>query len=385
MSAEPSPPAVNHVRARAAARSGRDRDRIAAALTGAVLPEAGLSTESLADRLFQHPITINFHPDRVVRTGATAGLTVAESLLRTGGYLTQYQTGISAGGLTAHRGGDRHRWEVTLFGDDYAAITGSAPVHRPRYGGLNIAEYPDGSCPRFGSCVLVLRPHTVRRSTFSVGDSSSTPTDIGTSDAGLGVLAGLLETAHRSGRVLNLPRGNVAELIAAIRAGEPPTAGDSGRHRTDGPEPTPVRALGRALDDYVEAQVHGPIDLAADVAALVVDPSFDHTRDGTALEQVADRFQFPLLRHPGYGLPAGRVGPEFRGPAIPGLARRVQREFADGGPLTAAAVGRAAVDLVHNPHRWTDHDPATTAQHLKQLWHTLVAFGDPIGPVKSFN
>jgi hypothetical protein len=34
------------------------------------------------------------------------------------------------------------------------------------------------------------------------------------------------------------------------------------------------KRTGRALDDYVEAQVHANIDLATDVEAVVVDPSF---------------------------------------------------------------------------------------------------------------
>ncbi|WP_396888574.1 DUF3626 domain-containing protein [Micromonospora craniellae] len=44
------------------------------------------------------------------------------------------------------------------------------------------------------------------------------------------------------------------------------------RHREDAD--TASRTAGRVLDDYVEAQVHGPVTLARDVRELVVDPSF---------------------------------------------------------------------------------------------------------------
>lgn len=374
------PAAVVHVRDRARARSGADRRRIATTLAH-VAGASDRSPESLAGALFRHPVTINFHPDRIVRTGAGAGLTTAESLLHSGGYLTQYQTGISAGGLTAHPGGDRHRWEIALFGAGYAAISGSAPDLRPRYGGLNLAGYADGACPRFGSCVLVLRPEVMRRCTFSVGDSYVTPDDTGTADAPLGLLAGLLEVAARTGRVLNLPDGTVAGLIDEVMAfRQDPTPEATGGVPAGDGEPAPGRRLGRALDDYVEAQIHGPVDLTTDVAGLIVDPSFDDTADGRLLAQIGDRFGFPLLRHPGFALDADQVGPDFRGPAIPAVAQRVQRD-AGNGVLTAAAIGRAAVSVVRDPIQWADHaDPATTAQHLKQLWHTLVAFGREFRP-----
>ncbi|NHA69386.1 DUF3626 domain-containing protein [Phycicoccus sp. CMS6Z-2] len=49
-------------------------------------------------------VTLNFHPDRV----AGAGLTI-DALARDGVYRSQFETGTSAGGLTAHPGGDRAR------------------------------------------------------------------------------------------------------------------------------------------------------------------------------------------------------------------------------------------------------------------------------------
>ena len=60
-------------------------------------------------------ITVNFHPDRVV-----AGKSVIEWLAADGVYRSQFETGISNGGLTAHPGGDRRNWERCLFAGVYA-------------------------------------------------------------------------------------------------------------------------------------------------------------------------------------------------------------------------------------------------------------------------
>lgn len=48
-------------------------------------------------------VTLQFHPD-----WPYAGGLVIESLARDGRYRSQFETGISNGGLTAHRGGVWH-------------------------------------------------------------------------------------------------------------------------------------------------------------------------------------------------------------------------------------------------------------------------------------
>jgi len=47
------------------------------------------------------------------------GATVLEHLARDGVYRSQFETGTSNGGLTAHPGGDRWRWEQRIFGHAY--------------------------------------------------------------------------------------------------------------------------------------------------------------------------------------------------------------------------------------------------------------------------
>ncbi|GAA2218873.1 hypothetical protein GCM10010429_51430 [Micromonospora olivasterospora] len=71
------------------------------------------------------------------------------------------------------------------------------PADRPKYGGLNLLDHPDGACPRFGSCHLRLRPDALTRATLCFGDSHLGPTCLGTAEAPEAVLAALLDAAPR--------------------------------------------------------------------------------------------------------------------------------------------------------------------------------------------
>lgn len=99
----------------------------------------------------------------------------------------------------------------------------------------------------------------------------------------------------------------------------------------------------------------------------MADPSFADTPTGRTMGALAERYGAALEWHPGYAVLAREVPEEFRGPAIPPLARRIAAEY--GEPLTAEVLGRAAEDLA-------DETP-DTFQHLKQLWHVLVQYGAP--------
>src|SRR5690349_4959136 len=81
-------------------------------------------------------VTLNFHPDRF-----QDGRSVLHRLAEEGVYRSQFVTGTSNGGLTAHPGGDRWRWESRIFGGAYDR----APAHeRPVYGALNFRRKPVG-------------------------------------------------------------------------------------------------------------------------------------------------------------------------------------------------------------------------------------------------
>ncbi|MFJ8859165.1 DUF3626 domain-containing protein [Streptomyces sp. NPDC102451] len=246
-------------------------------------------------------VTLNFHPDRV-----NGGLTVLERLAEDRVYVSQFVTGTSNGGLTAHPGGDRWRWESRIFGGAY---DGASVHERPVYGALDFRGSPYGAAPRFGSAHFRLSAEALPRATFCYPDSFLEPTDFGVAAAG-------------------------SQLVALAEAD--------------------VRD---ALDDYIEAQVHGPVRLDRHVEALVLDPCFQ----GTAVEKAARQLPCPLEWHAGFRLATEelRRHPEYRGPEYVELGAAL----AVGGSLDARIIGEAALTGRHDP------------QDLKRVWHCLARFG----------
>jgi hypothetical protein len=346
--------ALAHVRAGARRLEHESLARIAAA--GADPREVADMIAAIRDH---GRITLNFHPDRLLADGRS----VAEGLAGDGVYRAQWETGISNGGLTAFAGGDRDGWERELFGKAYHA-EGVEAFDRPKYGGLNLAGHADGASPRFGSCHVRLRPEVNLRATFTVGDTAFAPTDLGTIDAFECVLAGLLEYAAQTGATLGL---HGADPIAFLRSfGATPV------------RVTPDSPVGRALDDYIEAQVHGPIRLAVDAEAIVVDPSFVGSRTVELLRLAADRFEIALEWHGGFRVAPDEIPIDFRGSAIPPLALAIRDTFGEAnGLLDAAMLGRAAVAVIADSEAWDRWGSrAEILQGIKYVWHALVRFGE---------
>lgn len=128
-------------------------------------------------------------------------------MVEAGAYCSQFVTGTSNGGLTAYPGGDRWRWESRIFNRAYD----EAPAHeRPVYGALDVRRKPVGGAPRFGSAHVRLAAETLARTTFCYPDSLLEPADFAIAD-----------------------RMGLTELALADRQDD--------------------------LDDYIEAQVHGPV------------------------------------------------------------------------------------------------------------------------------
>lgn len=247
-------------------------------------------------------VTLNFHPDRPGRDQP-----ILDALAAGGIYHSQFVTGTSNGGLTAHPDGDRWRWESRMFGTAYD----DADNHtRPVYGALNFRHKPAGAAPRFGSAHLRLTAATLARTTFCYPDSVFEPTNFA-----------------------------VADQMSLIPLAEADNADD--------------------LDDYIEAQVHGPVRLDTDVEALVLDPSYR----GTEIEAAAARLPCPVEWHPGFRLTVAdlRRRPEYRGPEYVELGTRI----AVDGHLDPQIIGVAA--------RTRHHDP----QALKRVWHYVARFGAP--------
>lgn len=298
-------------------------------------------------------LTINFHPDRVT----AAGRTVAAGLRSQGRYESQWTTGISGGSRSAVPGGERQRFERALFGRAYDGVD-PAVVAMPVYGAFDLLHDPHGGSPRFGSCHLVLHPSVLDRTTLCVGDSHTGPGDVGTPTAPWSVLAALAEQAGRRS-LLDRPLG-VADLLGVLAG-----------HR-------PARTPGRHLDGYVEAQVHGGVELARDVVAVVLDPCYAGTTVADDLAVAAERFGFALHWHEGSVLPVDDVPADVRGPSMPALARRV------AGPdavVTARHIGVAAARVPLPPPGPAGDAAGSDLQQLKYLWHVVFAHGRPAASV----
>jgi hypothetical protein len=289
---------------------------------------------------------LNFHPDR----HDSKGRTVAAGLLADGRYRSQFETGISNGGRFAVLGGDRVRWETLLFGGAYDSGTSFRPV----YGALDPFGDSFGGSPRFGSTFIVLDPTCFERATFCMGDSHLSPKDVGTIDKLMPVLAGAIEACTEGdgfGRDLSI-------------TGFLETIGGRGRGLSSA----------RELDCYVEAQVHGPVNLASDVTAMHLDPSFHGTQVYRDLQTAAHRYGFELTWSEGSEVLPADIDPSFRGSEVVALAYQTTR---DDGLVDAAAIGRALVDLPFTPPSVDGDAEASPRQRYKKLWHCCLKFGTP--------
>ncbi|HEX9886395.1 MAG TPA: DUF3626 domain-containing protein, partial [Longimicrobiales bacterium] len=300
------------------------------------------------------------HPERVSRSGRT----VAEGLLAEGVYRNQYETGLSGGSASAYEGGARDAWERRLFGGAYHAA-GVHVAERPKYGALFLVDHPDGPCPRFGSCYLALRPEVSARCSFTPlgSQEDAAPERTGTLAALDPVMAALAEHVGAADSPLGMKGLTFEELLVRLGDHVPiPRVG------------VPPHVPGRALDSFVEAQVHGPIDLQRDVERLVVDASFHGTRVADTLAELAARYDIPLGWHPGFRLAADRLPEEFRGFPARSIGRRVARR----GVVDAPALGEGHNDFARDPDSWREQgSPSEVRASFRRVWHVLVLEGSP--------
>ena len=352
--------ALDHVEARA-----RDRRAEALASQAEIRQMCDLEADVM-ERVGQAirrnaRVALHFHPDRP----SSNGTTVAEALLEEGSYRNQFETGISNGGVTAFLGGTRDVCEQRLFGGSYHG-PGVGVRDRPRYGALDLLSHAEGPSPRFGSCYFVLAAAVSQRCTFTYQDSHSNPDEIGTLREFDDVFAAILRDVFFHDCALGERDLTVASLLERIeRALASPVAQRAFAE-------SPFRNLNR----YVEAQVHGPVSLASDAEALVVDPSFRGTATADHLSELCRRYDVDLQWHHGFQLRVEHVPRDFRGPTMPSLAERVARERM----LDVSMIGAAVRDLHANPEAWKDRGSvAEVLQELKLLWHVLVRCGAPVG------
>lgn len=307
-------------------------------------------------------VGLHFHPDRL----DVSMTPVAEALLRDGVYRNQFETQLSNGKLSPVRGGDRDLWENELFGGAYARTEVTA-AERPKYGALDLMRHPEGPCPRFGSCCLLLGAHMLESCTFTYMDSHQLPPERGTIGEFDDILAALLTESFQREFALGRAGLRPPELLAHLRDALPLEQAD----------PSGLPAA-RNLDHYIEAQVHGEISLATDVDVLIADPSFQGTQTGDVLQRLCQQYGIRLHWHCGFALPAADVPGDFRGPDVQALAKRVGLD----GMVDAAAIGIAAADLRSTPDAWRDFGtPDRALQLMKLLWHVLVRYGNPKLPL----
>jgi len=315
-------------------------------------------------------IALHFHPDRLGKDAVS----VAEGLLSEGVYRNQFETGVSSASPTAFPGGERDLWECALFGGAYHA-DGVLPSERPKYGSLELARFPDGPAPRFGSCYFVLKGVGARTSITFMGSEHPQASDrVGTLAKPHGALAALLSEIQNGGMATpEWPPFRAPTLgIPGVTVRRFCELAENLIH----PRPDPsVGIPGRVLDTGVEAQVHGPVVLQRDVELLVADPAFAGTATGQALHELGARFGFELKWHCGFRLPVRDVPDDFRGPAMPALAKRIA---GDTSFLDAAVIGHAAASLHRNPAAWSEWGEYWDVVRLfRQIWHVLVHFGHP--------
>jgi len=225
-------------------------------------------------------LTINFHPDTLHQNEW-----MIEALARERVYRSQFETGNSSGGLTAHPGGDRWHWESRIFGAAYDWVE---PSLRPKYGALNYLGHATGGSPRFGSCHLRMRAHVLPRATFCYPDSYWQPISFGVADQ-----MDLISLAEKN-------RPNVDEL-----------------------------------DGYIEAHIHEPVHLVDDVEAIVLDPSYRETE----IEAVATTLGCPIEWHSGFRMGTNYITScvSYRGQKVANLAA----SLLENGVLTPRQIGLA--------------------------------------------
>jgi hypothetical protein len=300
-------------------------------------------------------VGIHFHPDRPDKEMKTT----IENLFVQGMYKNQFETHISAGALSPHKGGSRDIWEKQLFGGAYFRKS-TKHSERPKYGALNLLQSPDGPAPRFGSCYFLLKPELSHRCTFTYLDSHQIPKEKGTFEEFDLILSTLLRDTFHYNNTLGEQNISIKELF---------------KHFTNLHKP--IKKLSnknpkRKLNHYIEAQIHGNISLTEDVETLIADPSFKNTGIGLLIEKTWKKYSIKLLWHMGFKLNIQEIPKDFRGKEMPKLAKFI----VGNGFIDTHHLGLAVMDIYQNPKKWDRWGTQNEVlQKIKLLWHVLVKYG----------
>lgn len=294
-------------------------------------------------------INIHFHPDRYTEKGQ-----VIDNLIETGEYKNQFQTKISSRSLTAQIGNERDIWENKLFNN----IFGTNTEFRPKYGSLNLTTKSDGASPRFGSCYFISNPEIKQKCTFTYGDSYLLPKERGTIKNFTLIYAKLYDAILTRHFALGQHFNKIKDFI------------NSTKTSLNSPIPTDINT--NNLDFYIEAQIHGKIELKKDISSLVVDYSFKGTAFEKKFQTLCNSYSISLIWNLGYQLNVNEFPDDFRGMETLIFARKI----AENNIINAYIIGKA----ITNEELKSKYDELDFFQLSKYVWHCLVKFGKQIKP-----
>ena len=227
------------------------------------------------------------------------------------------------------------------------------------------------------------------------------PRDVGTFDACWSLLAGLADHAPagallgaldglgRSVRHSLTPstsdaaaRDSLRDLAQRDRAQRDLAQRDQAQQAREAPATSRERHESKAQRTtspqlQIEAQVHGGVELSADVEALVLDPSFRGTQVAADLAAAAQHYGFELRLHSGSELAVADVPVGFRRPAMPELARRAA---CPDGVIDAASIGVAVRSNLGVTGGVNEDLPRSDAEQFAALWETLLVHGHDARP-----
>ena len=266
--------------------------------------ESGLSGTDLAKALAylanEAPLTINIDLARVLSPiahvgdyaaleGLPSSPTPLDLLSRFDSYLNALEVGVSTGNPGPGPGGHRDNKLRHLFRGAYDASKNGV-LGRPHYGAINFGRFTLGAAPAFGDCYFELKKDPALRSRVTVLPHDSNfcgPAEVGT----LNNIEHILLDAFVSWKDADEQK----KLLGCLMDG---VAGKSA-----GTQP-PFRIVTNPLKqskhqdlDYLEIQVHGPIDFAHDVQRLVVSSKYKGTPVEAKVQAFADKFGIELAWH----------------------------------------------------------------------------------------
>lgn len=215
----------------------------------------------------QAPLTINLPPSISCEGGQES---IFASLQEDGIYKNLWERGSRPSHPKAPR-----RSKADFLFKEHNTFAGTynqaAPEERPHYGALNFLLAPEGGAAVYGPGVLILDNKVKQRTSFHPRDSRFTRMEN----------AGAMEAM--AGCLLSKTDDDLKQLLEVATGRRP--------HGQYGPDGHPQAFTG---SNYIEAQIHGPVDLSEDLAGVALHRKYQGTPSGADAEAMARQFDVPL-------------------------------------------------------------------------------------------